>query len=247
MKIWGDYHTHTTFSHGKGTVLENALAAKKLGLKQIAITDHGFGHILYGMDRAKMANLKQEILEAEKQTGIKIFLGVEANFVGKGGKIDLTQDDFKLFDIVLVGQHRFVKSGFMDKLRFLLPNMLCLKTKKLRALNTQILIQAMENHPIDVVTHLKHHMPINLEAVAKKAVQTSTLIELNASKMLFTKEEINLMVNLGVNFIINSDAHKPENVGDVQNVLDMLKEYNVPENQVANLNKLPIFKSEKKL
>ena len=55
------------------------------------------------------------------------------------------------------------------------------------------------------------------------------------------------MVKLGVNFIVNSDAHTPENVGNVQNVLDMLKEYNVPENQVANLNKLPIFKSEKKL
>ena len=49
MKILGDYHTHTTFSHGKGKVLDNALSAKEKGLAEIAIADHGFGHLLYGM------------------------------------------------------------------------------------------------------------------------------------------------------------------------------------------------------
>ena len=37
-----DYHTHTVYSHGTGSVLENALIAKEKGLKEIAITDHGF-------------------------------------------------------------------------------------------------------------------------------------------------------------------------------------------------------------
>ena len=41
MILTADYHTHTPYSHGKNTVLENAQAAKKLGLKQLAITDHG--------------------------------------------------------------------------------------------------------------------------------------------------------------------------------------------------------------
>ena len=44
MKLTADYHTHTIFSHGKGTILENALSAKEIGLKSIAITDHGFSH-----------------------------------------------------------------------------------------------------------------------------------------------------------------------------------------------------------
>ena len=245
MKILGDYHTHTTFSHGKGTVLENALAAKKMGLKEIAIADHGFGHILYGMDKAQVGTLKKQIELAEAKTGIKILLGVEANFTGKGGKIDLTEEELKLFDVVLVGQHRFVKSSFKDKLCFLLPNMLGFKTKKLRELNTQVIVDAMKKYRIDVLTHLKHHMPINLAVVAQMAVETNTLIELNASKILFTEEEIKMMVEMGVRFIINSDAHTPEDVGKVKNVLNIIEKYGVPALLVANLNKTPKFKAEK--
>ena len=52
MNFLGDYHTHTIYSrkkfipyyHAKGTIEENILEAKKVGLKEIAITDHGFNH-----------------------------------------------------------------------------------------------------------------------------------------------------------------------------------------------------------
>ena len=47
MLLTGDYHTHTVYSHGKGTVLENAIQAKALGLKEIAITDHGFEQLAF--------------------------------------------------------------------------------------------------------------------------------------------------------------------------------------------------------
>ena len=41
----GDYHTHTNYSDGKGSVMDNALAARQRGLKEIAVTDHSF-HLL---------------------------------------------------------------------------------------------------------------------------------------------------------------------------------------------------------
>ena len=40
MKISGDYHTHTVYSHGFGSVEENVKQAENLGLKEIAITEH---------------------------------------------------------------------------------------------------------------------------------------------------------------------------------------------------------------
>ena len=43
MRLWGDYHTHTSYSHGRGTVGDMVLAAKDRGLKEVAITDHGPG------------------------------------------------------------------------------------------------------------------------------------------------------------------------------------------------------------
>lgn len=49
MIITSDLHTHTVHSHGLGTVEENVIAAIKKGLKTIAISDHGPGHMAYGI------------------------------------------------------------------------------------------------------------------------------------------------------------------------------------------------------
>ena len=52
-----DMHTHSVYSHGfiyrhgKGTILENVRAAVSSGLSEIAITDHGPGHVFYGLDQ----------------------------------------------------------------------------------------------------------------------------------------------------------------------------------------------------
>jgi len=66
MLLYGDYHTHTRYSHGKGSVKDNAQAAYEKGLKEIAITDHGFGHIFFGVKRKKIDEIRQKITEAEK-------------------------------------------------------------------------------------------------------------------------------------------------------------------------------------
>lgn len=246
MKIFGDYHTHTTFSHGKGSVLSNALSAKEKGLTEIAITDHGFGHLLYAMNRKDLPDLKQDILDAEKQSGIKIFLGVEANFTSLEGDIDITEKDLQGIEILLVGHHRFVKSTLKNKLKFFIPNMLGISSKKQILRNTKTICLAMDKHPIDILTHLKHDCAINLETVAQKAVETETYIELNASKMLFTKEELLMMAKLGVKFILNTDAHTPDKVGQAEKLINLLQEYGVPMKSIANLDGVPKFKRIKR-
>ena len=57
MLLTGDYHTHTVYSHGKGTVLENALRAKEIGLQEIAITDHGFEQLAFGLRHRRYRSL----------------------------------------------------------------------------------------------------------------------------------------------------------------------------------------------
>lgn len=49
MKLKYDLHTHTVWSHGKGTVEDNVKEALKKGLNKIAITDHGPWHVSYGI------------------------------------------------------------------------------------------------------------------------------------------------------------------------------------------------------
>ena len=67
MILLGDYHTHTVFSHGKGTIEENVKVAQKKGLKEIAIADHGFQHRLYNIKRRDVPLMRKQI-EDLKQT-----------------------------------------------------------------------------------------------------------------------------------------------------------------------------------
>ena len=101
MKILGDYHTHTNFSHGSGSVLKNAESAKQKGLKEIAITDHGFGHRLYAVKRSKFASVIADAKNAETTTGVKVLVGIEANFLSEQGDIDLTPEEIKNLDEIL--------------------------------------------------------------------------------------------------------------------------------------------------
>ena len=96
MLLYGDYHTHTLYSrhhHGKGTVLENASVAADKGLKQIAITDHGFNHEFFGIRRKNIPSLQEDILNAKEITGVDILLGVEANIISLDGDVDVVVAD----------------------------------------------------------------------------------------------------------------------------------------------------------
>ena len=40
MKILADYHTHTIYSHGKGTIEDNVKVAISKGIETLGISDH---------------------------------------------------------------------------------------------------------------------------------------------------------------------------------------------------------------
>ena len=56
-----DLHTHTTYSHGKGSVEDNVREAFNQGMEFIAISDHGPGHLFYGINRNDFVNIRNDI------------------------------------------------------------------------------------------------------------------------------------------------------------------------------------------
>ena len=78
-KMTFDYHTHSTYSDGKGTMEESVKTAISKGLKGLAITDHGPGHLFYGVKRKEIPQMKEEIQRLrEAYPQIDIYFGVEA-------------------------------------------------------------------------------------------------------------------------------------------------------------------------
>ena len=252
MILLGDYHTHTKYSrhrHGKGTVLENASVALNKGLKQIAITDHGFNHLIYGVRRKDMHNVKEDILNAREVTGVDILLGVESNLISCDGKVDVVEQDFEYLDILLMGFHRLVKmKSIKDKFDLSYANMLGSPYKpsaeRLNR-NTTAFLKALDKYPIDVITHLNYGFPTDTLAVARMAKDKGTLVELNGKRINFTDQELEIMASEGVKFIVNSDAHSPQRVGECNNALNLIFRLGIPLSRVVNIDKLPKFTSKR--
>ena len=237
MLVFGDYHTHTIYSHGKDDILDNAITAHQKGLKQLAITDHGFDHKLYAVDRCKLDEMRKKIKEAESVTGVKIFLGVEANFVSLDGTIDVKPEEFEKLDIVLVGFHRFVKCSFVDKFKLFLPNILKIKSKKQIKRNTEMVLKALDKNKIDVLTHLNYGFQVDIARLIPKLKEKQTAVEINGRKNCLTDKEILLLAENGVKMILNSDAHRKQKVGEVNVGLNIVERLNLPHELIVNLDK----------
>ena len=112
MKLTADYHTHTVFSHGKGRIIENAIAAKEVGLQQIAISDHGFSHPAFGLTKGKVPTMRALCDKAKEKTGVDVLLGIESNIISTEGHADLTPKMYDYFDVFLAGIHKCVLYKF---------------------------------------------------------------------------------------------------------------------------------------
>lgn len=249
MLLTGDYHTHTTYSHGKGSVMENAEQAKKIGLKEIAITDHGFEQMAFGLKHKKMQELIADCREASEKTGLNVYVGIEANLCDENGRTDLREEDYKDFDIYLMGIHRFVRfTHFRDLWNMLVRNSLytSLRLKPSKSLiryNTNAYINSIKNYPIDAITHLNFLNFCDVAEVAKAARDYGTYIELNSKKTHLSDEELQKVADTGVRFIIDSDAHSVDRIGDTQRVEEMLKRVNVPHDRIDNIEgRFPTFR-----
>ena len=249
MKINLDLHTHTVYSHGKGTIMENAISAKEKGLYGIAITDHGFSHPAFGMRRKKLDKMRMECAKAQEETGVKVLLGIESNIRGVDGTIDVKPSDYAKLDILLAGVHKFIFYKTVgDFNRLLLRNMCHDKfkfnaTDKLLKYNTACYVNAVKNNPIDVLTHIGYGCACNAEEVAKAAADYGTYIEISTKKNPLTDEEWRKVIATGVNFVLDSDAHSVDRIGDTALFEDLLKRVDFPIERIMNLDgKVPTLR-----
>lgn len=246
MAFFGDYHTHTTYSHGKGSVADNARAAAERGLKEIAVTDHGLRHIVFGIKRRELAALRADCDAATAETGVKVYAGIENNFNSFRGLFDAEPEDLALLDIIQGGFHKAVYArSFGEQFSFQLRNWLCGQraSKKLIAKNTDAYLKLLDNYELDFIGHLNRDIKADALTVARYAKQKGTYIELNSKRMTLTDAELEKMAEEGVEFVCNSDAHSPSRVGDMSAAVEAIERLHIPYSLIANWERFPSFRS----
>ena len=245
MKILSDYHNHSIYSGNKGhatsSLEEVVQAARARGLKEVLITDHGPGHLSYGIDRKKLAEIRKEIDRLKDlYPDMEIGLGVEANIVGSRGQIDVKKEDLKYFDKVNVGYHYGV---FPKDLKFLFSFFILNKLAGLfkflgpwsRKLTTKAMIRVVEENTIFMVTHPGAKAPINVKDLAEVCARRGTALEINSSGHgKLSVEDIREAMETDVLFTLGSDSHWPERVGDLDFALRRVKEAGLGMERIIN-------------
>jgi putative hydrolase len=235
FKIIADYHTHTNIAkghiplsniifgdHAKGSIESNAKAGIKKGLKEIAITDHGYKHIMFGMKLNQYKELRKVIDDFNnssllKENGFKILLGAECNIINKEGDIDIKDEIIDYLDIICVGYH---------------PG--ALQNPLLKRNYTEAAINAIKKYEITILNHPLEHVDPDIIEIGKIAALRNTSLEINRSHRNMDIETIKKLKNMGVKFSLGSDSHKSEYVGDFGKAYNIAVEAGLTDDDIIN-------------
>lgn len=248
MKLTADYHTHTVYSDGKNTFLENFRRAKELGLAEIGCTEHGFSHVFCGLKRKELEQYIAELRAAERETGMRALLGLESNIRGESGLCDLTERDFAQFELFVVGIHVFVYYEKLFDSRLGLGSYarygLHIKpSKSLVRQTTNAFVHAVQKNPIDIISHLNYGCFADPVEVAKCCRDYGTYLEISSKKEHLSDEELARVADTGVRFVINSDAHSIDRIGDVARAEEQVLRVGIPLERIDNIDgRMPSFR-----
>lgn len=247
MRIIADLHTHTRYSHGKGSVLNNVSAAMARGLQAVGITDHGPRSAPWvGASIAALSAMRKEVAQVDQRAvGIRVLAGVECNIISARGELDVPEAMRQELDLVLAGLHPGILPASGRDWLWLTGNNWAARfshrmRRRARLLNTEAVVAAVYHNEIDVITHPGHHLDIDTAELARACAQRGTAMEINASHES-SPAYVRVAAAQGVRFVINSDAHRPADVGGLGRAIAIAKAAGLEPEQVVNSDRGGFF------
>ncbi len=86
------------------------------------------------------------------------------------------------------------------------------------------MLRPLKKYPIDFITHPGSKAKVDIKTLAREAGKVGTALEINSKHSQLSVENIKIAMEENVDFIINSDAHTPEDVGNVKESLKRAKD-----------------------
>lgn len=196
--IRGDLQSHTTYSDGRLSVREMALAAADRGYAYFAPTDHG-PRLTYmkNLGPEEVAAQREEVRAVDAELGdrMKLLHGVELN-IGSDGTLDYDDDVLAGFDLCVASIHSAFKLSKRDQ--------------------TKRLLTAVANPHVHVIGHpsgrrldRREGIDFDVGAVAKAAVKHGVALEINAHpwRLDLRDDHVRWAREHGARFVISTDAH----------------------------------------
>ena len=96
-------------------------------------------------------------------------------------------------------------------------------------------LNTIKNNDIFIITHPGDKGDIYIEEVAKVAENTNTRLEINSSHSFLNVEQLKKIKDYNLKFIIGSDAHIPQNVGNFELALDTVNKSGLNKSLIENI------------
>lgn len=224
----GYLHVHTTASDGKNTLEEMAEAIAARGGEYFGVCDHSqASHWAGGLtpDEVRSQHAAIDAWNAAARTP-RILKGIEADIL-PDGRLDYDDAVLATFDFVVASVHiNFQMSE---------PEM------------TRRVLAALDNPRVDILGHPTGRLllerpgyPIDLDAVAAKALERDVILEINANphRLDLSWDRARRYRSGGLRFSINTDAHAVGGLDNARFGIDVARRAGIGPSEV--LNALPL-------
>jgi DNA polymerase (family X) len=205
-RIRGDLHCHTTWSDGRASVHEMALAAQRRGYEYLAICDHSPNvRVVPGLDADQLLRQADEIAHVNELVApFCVLRGVECD-IRADGSLDVEERVLESLEWVQLSLH----AG----------------QRRSRGELTRMVTEAMRHPAVRALSHPKgrilNHRPENaldLDEVFGVALETSVAVEVNGlpDRLDLSAAHVREALAAGVQLVLNSDAHSERGLDNVE-------------------------------
>ncbi len=222
-EVRGDTHTHSDWTDGVDSIEVMARAARDLGREYIVLTDHSPAlGITRGLTPDRVAEQRSEVARLNRDlTPFRILHGTELE-IHADATLDYPDDLLASYDVVIASIH----TGRGQPAEQL----------------TRRALAAIEHPHVDVLAHptgriVNRREPMTLDwpRVFEAAARTGTLLEINGSPRLDLDEHLGrAAARAGARLTVASDAHRTEELGQVDYAVSVARRAWLSADQVAN-------------
>jgi DNA polymerase (family X) len=218
-EVKGDLHSHTTYSDGRDTLEQMALAARERGYAYLAITDHPRGTLAE-------QNLEIDALN-ERLKPFRLLKGIEVN-IRIDGSLSLPDEVLAERDWVIASLHAAFDRNPTERVLAAMDNPHVDMIGHLTARKINI------RPPADV----------QFERVVEKALETGTFLEINAqpNRLDLRDTHARMAGEAGVKIAVNTDAHQLSALQHIEMGVAQARRAWLTKQQVLNTRTWPQIK-----
>ena len=230
--ILGMVHCHTSYSDGRNSVSEMALAAHALGMKYITITDHSpSAHYARGVTLDRLKEQWDEIAAVQETVPIRILRGTESDILADGS-LDFPDAILERFDVLIASihaRHRMDRTTMTNRVT--------------RALSLPLF--KIWGHALGRI--LNHRDPIDCDVllILDTLAASRGAIEINADphRLDLPPAWIPAARSRNIPFVVSVDAHSTKGLGVLRYGVTMARRGGIRKGEVLNTRSADAFAS----